>query len=149
MIAPAVWLLKEGSHNFFVLCVLWWLWVCLSCLHFECFTVEGQTGPKQSKNNHTKLQSKGIVRCIISCSESYEIAVKRLPHSLFLLESSSSSSSQVNPRAGEPWSFLCETHEEKLDGKKQWVWMSVGQRTVHRLKVQWGVVELTDGGAFT
>lgn len=120
MIAPAVWLLKEGSHNFFVLCVLWWLWVCLSCLHFECFTVEGQTGPKQSKNNPTKLQSKDIVCCILSCSESYQsLAVKRLPCSLFLPESSSSS--QVKPGAGEPWSSLCETHEEKLDGKKQWV----------------------------
>lgn len=117
VIILAAWLLKAGSQNFFVLRAFWWISVCFSYLHFECFPVEEQTAAKQSKNNHSKLQNKDTVHRIISFSD--YAALKSLPSSVFFPDSSSSSSSQVKEKsgAGEPWSFVCETHGGK---KAEW-----------------------------
>lgn len=114
VILLAAWLLKAGSQNLFVLCSFWWTSVRSSYLHFECFTVEEQTVAKKSKNNHRKLQNKDTVHRIISYLN--YAALKSLQKK---------SLEQVN--LGALYVKHMKKKKKKLNDKKQWEWMSVGQ----------------------
>lgn len=63
--ASAVRLL-EGSQNLLTLCSFWRIWRCLSYRHFWCFSAEGQTEVKQTKNNQSVQQMNHIFCCIMS-----------------------------------------------------------------------------------
>lgn len=108
--APAGGLLKEGSQNLLVLCVLCWIWLRWLYLQFEGLSAEGQTGLRQSKNNHTELQSREIVHCILSCSGNCS------DQSLAVNGAAVISVSSFRERlllTGEPWSFSYKIHEVK------------------------------------